>query len=515
MLYIPETLQNVYPLSEQGYDVVSSSIECGTVEDIRIEVSDDLSDAIADTILKCPSPSIQEMIEQGLPKLPARTIEVEDSDKGVRLEITTIDAQTQTLEFLLPYDKCHVERGLGGGAFNTTVDSAIINYSLFKLFGMPVEKIPTSYLYLTFPEHRMKEILERKRRFPNLRIIWVDGKPRRSIFIKNRDSGEEIFFSTQLGEVNPNTPIHKMKTPRFMLLHNQPDEQLFWDIAERVRNDMEDHSLIWSVGSNQIRDGIDRYGSHISICETMTLNLGEALAWIRKSGCRYIRDDSILLQHLEEFHNNHWEVGGGSFVRLFGTYRSEIKEQKSLVLPKDPEKRRIIAQRLADILHKFGVSHSIFITDGSNPTIVSYLYEDPVEKRRKKVQYYVPIIDSASAESIDRLIADAGFTSKHKDATGCGDSFTATVLALKQVTHNRVEPTAIAIMANYIARYIYALPFSNLLEIEERYPGLTEKIILLALENIDRLNTECKTNNRLPVISDKARTHSLIFQALE
>jgi hypothetical protein len=198
-------------------------------------------------------------------------------------------------------------------------------------------------------------------------------------------------------------------------------------------------------------------------------------------------------------------------VRIFGIFKSELGREKTLVLPEDPEKRRIAAQRCADILHRIGVKESVFITDGSNPTIASFKYEDRKTGKRKKVQYYIPILDPETGAKIDRLIQDAGCTIG-KDATGCGDSYTATVLALKQITGNRVYPTTIAILANHIARLVYAMPFSNLMEVEAHCPGITEKVVRLALENLDEVNAHCREHNELPLL--KSAVHSLIFQAL-
>lgn len=514
---VPEGLKGILAEKEQNFDAVSTSIECGTVEDIRVEVPDDLFHNLEQQVLSCRSPSIQEKIAQGIPKLPAKAIDLVKQGDEVMLSITSDDKKPLVISLSMPAGSVEVHSGLGGGAFNTTVDSAIINLAIFRALGLPEDQLVKSYLYLTLSEDQIHNVLKQAEPFPNLNILWVDGRPRRSVFLKNKDSGEEIYFSTPYGEVNTKRPIPSIDTPRFLLLHNQPDERIFWDVAVRVRNDLEDHSIVWSVGSNQIRDGIDRYASPIGVCETMTLNLGEALAWIRKSNSTYIRNDDVLLQFLQSYDDGNkktgFGLGGGSFVRIFGIFKSELDEREQcLVLPENPIKRRIVAQRCADILHKFGVSESVFITDGSNPTIASFKYVDRKEKTKKKVQYYIPIIDQDTGDKIDQLIAAAGCGTHHKDATGCGDSYTATVLALKQITGNRVHPTTVSIIANHIARLVYAMPFSNLMEIEAHCPGVTEKVIRLALQNLDEINDQCKRNNRLEILESQA--HSLIFQAL-
>jgi len=512
---IPESLSYVVKREPGDCDVVSTSIECGTVEDIRIEVPDAIFREAEQKVVTCRSASIQEKIAQGIPKLPAASIDIVEQTASITLTVVTDDPRPLTLNFGFPTAETEIHRGLGGGAFNTTVDSAIINLALCRALGLPEENLPKAHLYLTLPEDQAEAVQQQAEPFPNLHVIWVDGKPRRSVFIKNKDTGAEIYFSTPYGAINPKRPIPSMRTPRFLLLHNQPDDRIFWDVAVRVRNDLKDHSVVWSVGSNQIRDGIDPYASPIGVCETMTLNLGEALAWIRKSSSSYIRDDDVLLRHLEEYHDGEAQPGVGrvSFVRLFGIFKTELqKKEKTLVLPEDPIKRRIVAQRCADILHRFGVKESVFITDGSNPTIASFKYEDKKEGVRKKVQYYIPIIDKATGDRIDRIIQESGCDISHKDATGCGDSYTATVLALKQITGNRVYPTTIAILANHIARLVYALPFSNLMEIEAHCPGITEKVIRLALENLDEINARCRANNQLEILQSQAR--SLIFQVL-
>ncbi|BCX80857.1 hypothetical protein MIT9_P0435 [Methylomarinovum caldicuralii] len=513
---IPQSLSHVVKRELDDCDVVSTSIECGTVEDIRIEVPDTVFRDAEQKVNTTRSPSIQEKIAQGIPKLPARSIDIVEQGGRILLTVTSDDDRPVTLNFSFPKGETEIHRGLGGGAFNTTVDSAIINLALCRALGLPEQNLPKAHLYLTLPEDQADQVRKQAEPFPNLDIIWVDGKPRRSVFIKNKDSGEEIYFSTPYGEINPKRPIPSMRTPRFLLLHNQPDDRIFWDVAVRVRNDLKDHSVVWSVGSNQIRDGIDPYASPIGVCETMTLNLGEALAWIRKSSSSYIRDDDVLLRYLEEYHNGEPTKSGAgrvSFVRLFGIFKTELQQkEKTLVLPEDPIKRRIVAQRCADILHRFGVKESVFITDGGNPTIASFKYEDKKEGVRKKVQYYIPIIDKETGERIDRIIQEAGCDISHKDATGCGDSYTATVLALKQITGNHIYPTTIAILANHIARLVYALPFSNLMEIEAYCPGVTEKVLRLALENLDELNARCCANNKLELLQSQAR--SLIFQVL-
>ncbi|WP_022949860.1 hypothetical protein [Methylohalobius crimeensis] len=512
---LPESLSRVAKRNEIDCDVVSTSIECGTVEDIRIEVPDEVFRTVEQKVQSARSASIQEKIEQGIPKLPAQTIDLEETDTEISLTIVSDDPRPVTLALAFQREAARIHRGLGGGAFNTTVDSAIINLALYRALGLPESDLPKTHLYLTLPKAQAETVRKQAEPFPNLDIIWVDGKPRRSVFIKNQSTGEEIYFSTPYGDINQNRAIPSMRTPRFLLLHNQPDDRIFWDIAVRVRNDLAEHSIVWSVGSNQIRDGIDRYASPMGVCETMTLNLGEALAWIRKSNSRYIRNDDVLLEHLEEYHNNEKPAGGRtSFVRLFGIFKSELgkDQQTSLVLPEDPEKRRIVAQRCADILHRFGVKESVFITDGSNPTIASFKYEDKENNTRKKVQYYIPIIAPETGDRIDQLIEATEGDISHKDATGCGDSYTATVLALKQITGNRIYPTTIAILANHIARLVFALPYSNLMEIEAHYPGVTEKIIRLAVEDLDEINTRCRQNNRLTLLESKAR--SLIFQVL-
>ncbi|MFN3920198.1 MAG: hypothetical protein ACK4JF_07955 [Methylohalobius sp.] len=509
---VPDSLSFVLKRELKDCDVVSTSIECGTVEDIRIEVPEEVFRAVEQKVTALRSPSIQEKIEQGIPKLPARTIDIEENSREIALTILSDDPQPAVLSLSFSATTTAVHRGLGGGAFNTTVDSAIINLAIYRALDLPESKLPKAHLYLTLPEDRVELVRQQAKPFPNLNILWVDGKPRRSVFIKNRTSGEEIYFSTPYGQVNPNRPIPTLRTPRFLLLHNQPDDLIFWDVAMRVRNDLAEHSVVWSVGSNQIRDGIDRYASPIGVCETMTLNLGEALAWIRKSNSPCIRDDDVLLAHLEEYHDGEkTQRGRTSFVRIFGIFKSELGREKTLVLPEDPEKRRIAAQRCADILHRIGVKESVFITDGSNPTIASFKYEDRKTGTRKKVQYYIPIIDPETGAKIDRLIQDSGCTIG-KDATGCGDSYTATVLALKQITGNRVYPTTIAILANHIARLVYAMPFSNLMEVEAYCPGITEKVVRLALENLDEINAHCREHNALPLL--KSAVHSLIFQAL-
>ncbi|GAB6068336.1 hypothetical protein JCM13664_16550 [Methylothermus subterraneus] len=510
---VPESLSFILKRELEDCDVVSTSIECGTVEDIRIEVPEEEFRAVEQKVAALRSPSIQEKIEQGIPKLPARTIDIEETAREIALTIVSDDPQPAVLTLSFAAATAAVHRGLGGGAFNTTVDSAIINLALYRVLGLPENKLPKAHLYLTLPEDRVELVREQAKPFPNLDILWVDGKPRRSVFIKNRASGEEIYFSTPYGQVNLDRPIPTLRTPRFLLLHNQPDDLIFWDVAVRVRNDLAEHSVVWSVGSNQIRDGIDRYASPIGVCETMTLNLGEALAWIRKSNSPCIRNDDVLLAHLEEYHDGEKnQRGKTSFVRIFGIFKSDLKTEKTLVLPEDPEKRRIAAQRCADILHRIGVKESVFITDGSNPTIASFKYEDKKTGKRKKVQYYIPIIDPQTGAKIDQLIQSAG-RSVSRDATGCGDSYTATVLALKQITGNRVYPTTIAILANHIARLVYAMPFSNLMEIEAHCPGITEKVVRLALENLDEVNAHCREHNALPLL--QSAVHSLIFKALE
>ncbi len=510
---IPESLSHIIERDLDDCDVVSTSIECGTVEDIRIEVPDDIFRAAEQKVQNVRSPSIQEKIEQGIPKLPARTIDITEGATETVLNIVSDDAKPATLSFAFP-NSCPIHRGLGGGAFNTTVDSAIINLAICRALGLPVKDLPKAHLYLTLDRDQAEQVRQQAKPFPNLDIIWVDGKPRRSVFIKNKDTGAEIYFSTPYGEINTSHHIPSMRTPRFLLLHNQPDDKIFWDVAVRVRNDLVEHSVVWSVGSNQIRDGIDRYASPIGVCETMTLNLGEALAWIRKSNSPYIRNDDVLLEHLEEYHGGEKKPSGRttSFVRIFGIFKSELSQEKSLVLPEDPEKRRIVAQRCADILHRFGVRESVFITDGGNPTIASFKYVDKKDNIRKKVQFYIPIIDQGTGDRIDQIIQESGCDISHKDATGCGDSYTATVLALKQITGNRIFPTTIAIMANHIARLVYALPYSNLMEIEEYCPGITEKIVAMALKNLDEINTDCREHNQLALLISRAR--SLIFQAL-
>ncbi len=507
---VPESLSFILKRELEDCDVVSTSIECGTVEDIRIEVPDEAFHAVEQKLSALRSPSIQEKIEQGIPKLPARAIDLEESEREISLTIFSDDPQPQVLALSFAAATCSIHRGLGGGAFNTTVDSAIINLAIYRALGLPESKLPKAHLYLTLPEDRVEIVRQQAALFPNLNILWVDGKPRRSVFIKNQISGEEIYFSTPYGQVNPASPIPSLRTPRFLLLHNQPDDLIFWDVAVRVRNDLAEHSVVWSVGSNQIRDGIDRYASPIGVCETMTLNLGEALAWIRKSDSPCIRDDDVLLVHLEEYHDGE-KPKRHNFVRIFGIFKSELG-RKTLVLPEDLEKRRIAAQRCADILHRIGVKESVFITDGSNPTIASFKYEDKKTGRRKKVQYYIPILDPETGTKIDQLIQSSG-AKVSKDATGCGDSFTATVLALKQITGNRVYPTTIAILANHIARLVYALPYSNLMEIETHCPGITEKVVRLALENLDEINARCREQNALPPL--QSAVHSLIFKALE
>jgi hypothetical protein len=510
---VPESLSFVLKRELEDCDVVSTSIECGTVEDIRIEVPDEAFRAVEQKLSALRSPSIQEKIEQGIPKLPARAIDLEESAREISLTILSDDPQPQVLALSFAAATCSIHRGLGGGAFNTTVDSAIINLAIYRALGLPESKLPKAHLYLTLPEDRVEVVRQQAAAFPNLNILWVDGKPRRSVFIKNRASGEEIYFSTPYGQVNPASPIPSLRTPRFLLLHNQPDDLIFWDVAVRVRNDLAEHSVVWSVGSNQIRDGIDRYASPIGVCETMTLNLGEALAWIRKSNSPCIRDDDVLLAQLEEYHDGEKsQRTRTSFVRIFGIFKSELGREKTLVLPEDPEKRRIAAQRCADILHRIGVKESVFITDGSNPTIASFKYEDRKTGKRKKVQYYIPILAPETGAKIDQLIQSSG-AKVSKDATGCGDSYTATVLALKQITGNRVYPTTIAILANHIARLVYALPYSNLMEIETHCPGITEKVVRLALENLDEINARCRAQNALPPL--QSAVHSLIFKALE
>ncbi len=507
---VPDSLSFILKRELTDCDVVSTSIECGTVEDIRIEVPDEVFRMVEQKVASLRSPSIQEKIEQGIPKLPARMIDIEESASEIALTIVSDDPQPAILP--LSFQATTVQRGLGGGAFNTTVDSAIINQALCRALDLPESNLPKAHLYLTLPEDRLEVVRQQAKPFANLNILWVDGKPRRSVFIKNGTSGEEIYFSTPYGQVNPDRPIPSLRTPRFLLLHNQPDDLIFWDVAVRVRNDLAEHSVVWSVGSNQIRDGIDRYASPIGVCETMTLNLGEAVAWIRKSNSPCIRNDDVLLAHLEEYHDGEKpQRGRTSFVRIFGIFKSELGREKTLVLPEDPEKRRIAAQRCADILHRIGVKESVFITDGSNPTIASFKYEDKKTGTRKKVQYYIPIIDPATGAKIDQLIQASGCTVR-KDATGCGDSYTATVLALKQITGNRVYPTTIAILANHIARLVYAMPFSNLMEIEAHCPGITEKVVRLALDSLDKVNANCREYNELPLL--KSAVHSLIFQAL-
>ncbi len=515
---VPEGLKGIVTEKEGNFDAVSTSIECGTVEDIRVEVPNDLFNDLGQQVLDSRSASIQEKIAQGIPKLPAKAISIDEKNGEVVLTITSDDKKPVDITLSIPKPLVEIHRGLGGGAFNTTVDSAIINLALYRALGLPEEQVVKSYLYLTLSEDQIESVHKQAKPFPNLEILWVEGSPRRSVFIKNKETGEEIYFSTPYGEVNSNRQIPTIQTPRFLLLHNQPDERIFWDVAVRVRNDLVDHSIVWSVGSNQIRDGIDRYASPIGVCETMTLNLGEALAWIRKSNSTYIRNDDVLLQFLETYDDGNkktrFGIGGSSFVRIFGIFKTELDEpEKSLVLPENPIKRRIVAQRLADILHKFGVSESVFITDGSNPTIASFKYKDRKEQIKKKVQYYIPIIEQERGEKIDRLLEESGCDLHHKDATGCGDSYTATVLALKQITGNRVHPTTISIVANHIARLVYAMPHSNLMEIEGACPGITEKVLRMALKDLDEINAQCKKNNRLETLESEA--HSLIFQALK
>jgi hypothetical protein len=51
------------------------------------------------------------------------------------------------------------------------------------------------------------------------------------------------------------------------------------------------------------------------------------------------------------------------------------------------------------------------------------------------------------------------------------------------------------------------------MEIETHCPGITEKVVRLALENLDEINARCRAQNALPPL--QSAVHSLIFKALE
>ncbi len=547
---LPESLKGISenPIPPEEREAISTSVECGTVEDIRITLEEPYFEALKKQIQDLDSPSIAAKIADGQQKLPADKIELIGGTKPF-MRVTTNEGE----ELRIPYTEETKSSGFGGGAFNTTTDAALIGQTIHENLGLDAEKMPETKLFLTLQEHEHRHMRSLCAQLKTLELNLIKGTPRRSVFIKKNGSDEEIYFSTPLGTIDSLESVLPAGPPRHLVLHNQPDAKALNSIKEAVKQSAGNTHLTWSLGSNQIREGIDRHQNLLALCNAFTCNLPEAITWLRSSRDPLISQDPTLLAALEETtdipknpeHRDHLtsvilkltlkaKLAIHAFLKKDGKTlkfkkiieylkndlpkgtlnEAEIEEltkaAQNYKLSDDPTKREAAGERAAQLLSSMmNESSYVFLTDSASPTTIVRTKKDATTGEVIRTQHYVPILNESKKQAINQAIAARGALPENKDGTGCGDCYTATVVALRQAAGKNIQATTIAVLANHYTYLVYCLGYSNLLEIEKAYPGIVKAVTQIALEDLDQQSTLHHQHNAVPLLPNQKITSAV------
>lgn len=468
--------------------------------------------------------------------------EAQNADKFPAFRITTTTNNDKSLvAFQAPDDPqirpqitvqtSQIRETVGGGALNALADAAVTKAVMQNLFGL--QTIPPDTLTFSAPQRIRARVLElvEAAGVDNLRVQALDGDIRQTFVLQDEKKDRKITLNTLTGTVAEGQTIKLPTESGYWLFNNEVGNQVFSDALKWLRAHPEaKRQPIWAVGSKQLAQDPSKFDSFLTKCNTVILNLDEAVDWIlRHSDTEFSQDVALLrLLEAEPLSTTHTKKVQGyaegilqkvsqiaSLLKLDTAPPVNVPTTK-YSLPEDPQIRIQAAQRVADLIHSMGLEKgTVFITDGGYPTISSRKYKDSSEQV-KKVQLYIPVLTGDEVDKIKDAIQEHTDKAPREYTIGCGDSVAGTILALKQLTNDQVLPSTITIMANYISCLLRWMPYPNLLEIQAKYPELVRTVLALALQKLDEKDEATFGHHRLELIPEamKGRTPSIFGREL-
>lgn len=460
---------------------------------------------------------------QNADKYPASKIETIHKDGKVTIIFHAPD--NSNIRPQITVNPEELDETIGGGAYNGMTDAAAIKAALKEIFGL--QSIPQDTLTFSAPQRIRQTIIDQIKAvgISNLTLNPLAGEIR-EMFVLTA-GGERLMLNTQVGTIKDDTQAKIDPSTGFWLFNNEVGTQVFRDTIKRLRKfPNQDRKIIWAPGSNQLKEDPNNFDTFLTKCNTVVLNLDEAVDWILIHSDPEFSEDTALLSLLKE------ETLPRSKSDKIKSYSEGIKKRaKQLntllglintrevhlpsvkrVIPGSPEVRVKIAQRVADIIHSMGVEEgTIFITDGGHPTISSRKYQSQATDEVKKIQLYIPTLSGDEESAIKQIITDTAGTDPKEYTMGCGDAVAGTILALKQITNDTVLPSTISIIANYVSCLLRWVPYPNLLAVEAAHPGLTKAVMNLALKNLDAKEQQSFKAHQLEPIPEEMKGHKTAY----
>ncbi len=468
---------------------------------------------------------------------------------GKKRTVTFVAEDDPKVSPQITIEESKIKESIGGGAQNGMMDAAVIKKALKALFGLT--NIPRDTLTFSAPIKIREEVIKRVTNvgLPELTVNAQDGTIRETYALN--DGTDKITISTQSGNLaeGEDLPPIDPKTG-YILFNNEVSPRVFQDMIKHARqNPATPQNFIWAVGSNQLNQDPNNFDVFLQKCNTVILNLDEAVKWILNHSDPAFSQDKALLDLLEDIPegdskkaaklydkaNKALEVLAQGLTRIgLNTPQKKtlpINKKRIPSPPKEPKsgkprseqitkawsdykveldeykkRRTTIAQRIADIIHSMGLElGTVYITDGGNPTISSRRYNSKKRKEPRKKQLYIPPLSDNETEKIKNIIRQFTESEPAEYTIGCGDSVAGTILALKQMTGDQALPSTINIVANYISCLIRWMPYPNLLEIEAVYPGMTQEVIKIALQDLDKNDKNTFEQRKLEPIPPEAK----------
>jgi len=497
--------------------ILGASPECGVVDDIRNSVSPDIFAQLR--ALLQTSTDAETQRNAGIKGKKITVESILDEGQGFSVQVRGL------VERIVIPKSPDTNSHLGGGMFNSLTDAGVITKHLGEHFNIPPEELPLTQFVFPAAEAIRESTLAKLEAagVENLKIHPTEGETRSSIFLKDAaNPKDEILLSTPTGRLgNEKLPTFSADNGFVVINNEKAGSKTFADIVSLF----EDKKRIWAVGSNQIKEGLANYVFFLAHCETITLNLDEMLEWVRSHSDPNIYNDPILLETLEDLApeeadkvnrkkkslKDHSEKVEAALPDHRDSFTWNIQADRvPKEISEDPEKRFRTAQRCADLIHKLGFQKgTLYVTDGENQILVSHR-----KSAKEKVQSALPILPSERSSEVKVIIQKHGLNAA-PDNSGAGDSFSGTVLALKQFTGNDIDPLVIGIIANYVSALIFHTPYSNLLEIEAKHPGLVKEVLEHVLSKLNRTHNRLKNETRRELLNENPHRESPIAHMIQ